>query len=58
MENMEKAPPPPHSPSQIWKEFLAILDEEELIRFQVRFHRKGLKSLARLLEVERNKRGS
>ena len=61
MENMEKQspPPPPPSPSssEIWEELLAILSEEELIRFGRRFELKGKVRLARLLEVELNKRG-
>jgi hypothetical protein len=44
--------------NQIWQDLLALFSEEELIRFRYRAQRAGKKQIARLLEVEIQKRGT
>ena len=43
--------------TRIWKELLSIFNEEELIRFHRRLRIAGKNWLAKLLEIEINKRG-
>lgn len=46
------------SETRIWKDLLAILSEEELLRFIRRLQRAGNLTLANILSSELHKRGT